>query len=82
MLNIKVLGPGCPNCIILSNVCYELIEENHLEAKVEKLTTLNDFNKYSIMMTPALVVNGNLISQGKIPVKSTLQHWLENEMKV
>ena len=82
MLNIKVLGPGCPNCIILANVCYELIEENHLEAKVEKLTTLNDFNKYSIMMTPALVVNGNLISQGKIPVKSTLQHWLENEMKV
>ena len=76
MLDIKVLGSGCPNCIRLENLCNEVILENGIEAKVEKLTTLDDFNKYGIMMTPGLVVNGKILSQGKIPVKATLSSWL------
>ncbi len=76
MLDIKVLGPGCSNCEKLEKLCNEVIQENAIEAKVEKLTTLDDFNIYGIMMTPALVVNGRLLSQGKIPVKGTLTSWL------
>jgi len=29
------------------------------------------------MITPGLVVNGKVLSQGKIPTKSTLEHWLK-----
>ncbi len=78
MLDIKVLGPGCPNCIKLEKLCDEVIRENAIDAKVEKLTTLDDFNKYGIMMTPGLVINGKILSQGKIPVKQTLAHWLKD----
>ena len=81
MLEIKVLGSGCPNCLKLENLCREIVAERNWDAKIEKVTDLNEFEKYGIMMTPALVVNGKIISQGKIPVKSTLEQWLETEIK-
>jgi len=78
MKDIKVLGTGCPNCIKLENLCNEVIEENAFDAKVEKVTEFSEIEKYGVMMTPALVVDGEVLSQGKIPTKNTLKHWLEN----
>jgi hypothetical protein len=37
MLEIKVLGTGCPNCIRLENMCREVAAENNLDAKIEKV---------------------------------------------
>jgi small redox-active disulfide protein 2 len=79
MLDIKVLGSGCPNCIKLENLCREVVTEKNMEASIEKITSFDEFGKYGIMLTPGLVVNGKLLSQGKIPVKSTLEHWLVQE---
>ena len=76
MLEIKVLGTGCVNCIKLENMCKEVVTENNLEAKIEKITNIDDFWKYGVMLTPALVVNGKLLLQGKIPTMHTLVHWL------
>ena len=81
MLDIKVLGPGCMNCKRFENRCREVADEKKWAAGIEKVTDYNEFVKYGVMMTPGLVVNGKVLSQGKIPVKSTLEHWLENEIK-
>jgi len=79
MMLIKVLGPGCPNCERLENLCKEVVEELGLEARVEKITDLNEFGKYGLMLTPGLVVNGKVLLQGKLPTKATLANWLRNE---
>ncbi|MDX9773916.1 MAG: thioredoxin family protein [Bacteroidales bacterium] len=76
MLDIKVLGPGCTNCVRLEKLVREVLEENNLEATVEKLITYDDFARYGVMITPALVVNGKVLTQGKVPTKHTLLHWL------
>ena len=76
MLDIKVLGSGCTNCVRLEKLVLEVLEENKLEATVEKLITFDDFARYGVMITPALVVNGKVITQGKVPTKHTLVHWL------
>ncbi len=78
MLDIKVLGPGCVNCIKLENLVKEVVEENNLPANVEKITDKEKFMDYGIMITPGLVVNGKVFAMGKIPTKSTLEHWLKN----
>lgn len=78
MLNIKVVGSGCPNCQKLEALCKEVVNENNIDANIEKVTDLNKFADLGIMMTPGLIVNDKVISQGKIPTKSTLQHWLQN----
>ncbi len=78
MLNIKVLGSGCQNCLNLENLCREVVAENNLEAEIEKVTDYKDIMSYGIMSTPGLVVNGQVVHSGKLPTKSTLTHWLTN----
>jgi small redox-active disulfide protein 2 len=79
MLNIVILGTGCPNCLRLENLCREVVAEKNWEANIEKVTDMNKFVDYGVMLTPGLIVNGKVLSQGKIPVKNTLQSWLEKE---
>lgn len=77
MLNIKIIGTGCPNCEKLENLCNEVVRKENLDAQIDKVTDINKFGDYGVMITPGLVVNGKVLSQGKIPVKSTLKNWLE-----
>lgn len=78
MLEIKVLGPGCANCIKLENLVKEVVIEKNLQANIEKITDREKFLDYGIMMTPGLIVNGKVLAMGKIPTKSTLEHWLSD----
>lgn len=76
MKNIKVIGSGCPNCMKLEALCKEVISENNIDAVIEKVIDINKFADLGIMITPGLIVNNKILSQGKIPTKSTLMHWL------
>ena len=80
MINIKVLGSGCANCINLEKLCREVVTENGIEAEIEKVTDYKDIMSYGIMSTPGLVLNGKVVLSGKLPTKSTLTHWLVNEL--
>lgn len=77
MLDIKILGSGCANCIKLENLVKEVVSENKIPANIEKITDRDKFMDYGVMLTPGLVVNGKVVSSGKIPTKSTLEHWLK-----
>ena len=76
MLQIKIVGTGCPNCEKLAKMCQEVIAEEGIEAKIEKVTDVNQFAELGVLLTPGLIVNDKLLSSGKIPTKSTLTHWL------
>lgn len=78
MIEIKVLGPGCANCIKLENLVKEVVAENNIEANIEKITDMEKFLDYGIMLTPGLIVNGKALVSGKLPTKSTLEHWLKD----
>lgn len=79
MLDIKIIGTGCPNCKKLEQLCNEVVKEENLDAQVNKVTDVNEFADYGVMMTPGLVVDGQLLVQGKIPVKNTLVNWLKQQ---
>jgi small redox-active disulfide protein 2 len=81
MLAIKILGSGCANCKNLERLCREVVEDNKLEAQIEKITDFKEIASYGIMSTPGLIVNGEILSSGKLPTKSSLQHWLMNSIK-
>lgn len=76
MLNIKVVGGGCANCQKLEQLCREVVEENNIIAEIEKITDFNMYADLGIMMTPGLLLNNKVVSSGKLPVKSTLAHWI------
>jgi len=77
---IKVYGSGCANCKRLEAMCTEVIQENNFDASIEKVTDLQEIMKMGILSTPGLEINGKMISSGKLPTKSTLVHWIQDNI--
>ncbi|MEO0156265.1 MAG: thioredoxin family protein [candidate division WOR-3 bacterium] len=80
MLNIKILGSGCPRCQEVEKRTKEVLEEMKIEANIEKVTDLKKIMEYKIMATPGLVINGKVKISGKIPAKSQIKEFIEQEI--
>ncbi len=65
-MTIKILGPGCKNCVSLADNTKEAMAELGIEAEVIKVTDYADIAKYGIMSTPGLVVDEKVVSFGKV----------------
>jgi len=66
MRRIQVLGTGCPKCRTLTANAEAAVKTLGVEATVEKVEKLADIMKFGVMMTPALVVDGQVKSAGKV----------------
>ena len=76
-MDIKVLGPGCPKCQQTEKIVKEAVAEDGLAAKVEKVTDLMQIAGYGVFGTPAVVVDGEVKSVGKIPKKEDVLQWIK-----
>lgn len=65
-MNIKILGPGCKNCVTLAENTRIAMEQMGIEANIEKVTDFSSIASYGIMSTPGLVVNDKVVSFGKV----------------
>uniref|UniRef100_A0A832GPV8 Thioredoxin family protein n=1 Tax=Caldimicrobium thiodismutans TaxID=1653476 RepID=A0A832GPV8_9BACT len=63
---IKVLGPGCPKCELLYENVVKAIEELGVEANIVKVKDLMQIAAHGVMTTPGLIIDGKLVSQGKV----------------
>jgi small redox-active disulfide protein 2 len=75
-MDIKVLGPGCPKCQQTEKIVKDAIAESGVEATVEKVTDVMEIAGYGVFGTPAVVVNGEVKSVGKIPKKEEVLGWM------
>lgn len=75
-MEIKVLGPGCPKCKQTESVVKEAVAEYGLDATVEKITDIMEIAGYGVFTTPAVVMDGEVKSVGKIPKKADIKTWL------
>ncbi len=67
MKELKILGTGCPKCQKLTETAEAAAKELGIEYEVEKVTGINDIMKFGVMVTPALVVDGEVKVAGKVP---------------
>ncbi|MDD3580494.1 MAG: thioredoxin family protein [Desulfobacca sp.] len=67
MKKLQILGPGCPKCIELGKRTEEAAKSLGLDYELEKVTELNQIMAYGVMMTPALVVDGEVKVVGQVP---------------
>lgn len=75
-MEIKVLGPGCKRCKKTEKVVREAVAEAGADAKVDKITDMMEIAKYGVLGTPAVIVDGEVKSVGKIPNKEEIKSWL------
>ena len=67
MKKVLVLGPGCPRCEMLAARVKQAAEQLGLEIELDKVTNFNQIRAFGIMLTPGLVVDGNVVMSGKVP---------------
>ena len=76
MLTIKILGPGCANCKKLDTIAREAASDLKLDAEFIKVSDFAEIMAYSVLSTPALVINDKVICVGRIPSLAEVTNWL------
>jgi small redox-active disulfide protein 2 len=80
-LEVKVLGPGCVQCDRLEQEVMRVMAETGIIADIEHVRNIKEIGRYGVMGTPALLINGQVKSVGKVPPKNKLKEWLKEPQK-
>jgi small redox-active disulfide protein 2 len=67
MKKLLILGPGCPKCTELARRTEEAAKSLGADYALEKVTDLKEIMSFGVMMTPALVVDGEVKVVGQVP---------------
>ena len=76
MKKIEVLGPGCNNCVRLEKNTREAVAMAGVDAEITKVTDYAEIMAYGIMSTPGLVIDGKVVSYGRVPSAGDIAVWL------
>jgi small redox-active disulfide protein 2 len=74
-MDIRVLGPGCRNCVTLEQRTREALGtlgRDDADVTITKVTDFADIASYGVLATPALVVDGSVVVAGKVPTTRKL----------
>ena len=75
-MKIEVLGMGCPKCKMLYDNAKKAVEQKGIQIEVEKIEDIDKITEYGVMMTPALVIDGEVKSSGKVSSVEEIKKWL------
>lgn len=76
MMTVKILGSGCANCKKLEAVARDAAAGAGLEAEFVKVTDMKTIMAFDLISTPGLVINGRLVSSGRIPTRAEVTQWM------
>jgi small redox-active disulfide protein 2 len=79
-MEIKVLGGGCANCKRLEKITRQALGELGVEATVTKVTDFSEIMTYEILTTPGLVIDGKVVSSGRVPNKAEVMALIKPAM--
>jgi len=76
-MKIEVLGMGCPRCLSMEQNVRKALAELAVQANVEKVTDIQAIVQKGALSTPALVIDGTLVLQGKNPTVEQLKELIK-----
>ena len=75
-MKIEVLGHGCANCQRLEANAREAATMAGVQAEIVKVTDYRAIAGYGVMNTPGLVIDGKVVSSGRVPSAGDIALWL------
>ena len=78
-MDIKVLGSSCAKCKKLEERTREAVKELGLDATITKIEDIQEIISFGVMMTPALVIDGEVVMSGQLPSVKELKKTLGNK---
>jgi small redox-active disulfide protein 2 len=75
-MKVHVLGTGCAKCNRLYAEAEKAVARLDAPVELEKVERVEEIVKYRVMMTPALVIDGEVRSVGKVPSADQIATWL------
>jgi len=78
-MKIEVLGTGCAKCNQLEKDVYNALAELDIAAEVTKVKDISKIMAYKVMVTPALVIDGEVKTAGRLPRKEELHKYIKGE---
>jgi len=79
-MNIKILGTGCARCHQLEKATREVVKELDIDAIVEEVKDMRQIIAYNVLTTPAMVINEQVVSFGKVPSKAEVTQLIINAL--
>ena len=76
-MKIEVLGSGCQRCHMLAEQTEAVLKEMGLTGEIEHVTDLKRIMQYRVLSTPALVIDGQVKSAGRMPSAEEIRQWLK-----
>lgn len=77
-MKIEILGIGCPKCKATEKNARKAVEALGIDAEIKKVTDINEISN-RVMMTPAVIVDGELKCAGRIPTEEEIKGWLKQK---
>ncbi len=75
---IKILGPGCTNCVNLERVTRQAVADLGIDVQIEKVTDYGQIMGYGVMSTPGLVVDDEVVLAGRVPTARKMRELLKS----
>jgi len=72
-MTIQILGSGCPKCRLLEEHAREAVAELGIQAEFQKVQKIDEIMAMGVMMTPALAVDGQVKSSGRVLTKEQVK---------
>ena len=72
-MEIKVLGSGCAKCNKLKKVVEEIVNDESLDANIEKVEDIKKIMSYGVMASPGLVIDEEVKFAGRLPSKKEIK---------
>lgn len=79
---IKILGSGCAKCMKLETLTRTALSELQLDYEIEHITDFAEIASYGVMSTPALVLDGVVVSYGKVLTTEEIKELLMKKQKI
>lgn len=72
-MEIKILGTGCKKCQALEMLVREVVEQTGTDASITKVDDIMEIMSYGVVVTPALVIDGNVVVKGRVPSREEIK---------